>query len=265
MKPILFNTEMVKAILEGRKTVTRRVVKPQPDERHQHKLGYVTDSTNKKEIGCFGFGIDEYGGNIQYAKPPYRVGDILYVRETWCKLPVSEYGNFCTGGEGIYYYKADGEKRPQGWRAGWKPSIHMPKEAARLFLRVTGVRVERLQDITEEQAKAEGVCHLFDDLPDNEYTRWCKSVGKYPKEKSEWSYKNYLWYGNFGECGSGNWRSDNWEYQYSGYDTAKGSFSSLWESTLNKNQIDTYGWNANPYVWVIEFEDISEDIKNGRL
>lgn len=83
VKPILFNTEMVRAILDGRKTCTRRLVKPQPDEKHTYPLGFVTDSTEKKEVGNFGFGINEYGVSIQYAKPPYQLGDILYVRETW--------------------------------------------------------------------------------------------------------------------------------------------------------------------------------------
>lgn len=88
IKPILFNTEMVRAILDGRKTCTRRVIKPQPDEKHTYPLGFVTDSTEKKEVGCFGFAANEYGVSIQYVKPPYRYapGDILYVRETfaWC-------------------------------------------------------------------------------------------------------------------------------------------------------------------------------------
>lgn len=147
--PILFNTEMVRAILDGRKACTRRLVKPQPDEKHTYSLGFVTDSTEKKEVGCFGFGIDEYGGSIQYAKPPYQPGDILYVRETWM-----DYA-------GLTMYKADCDiyrldsLNFAGF--GWKPSIHMPKEAARIWLKVTDVRVERLQDITSEQISREGV------------------------------------------------------------------------------------------------------------
>jgi hypothetical protein len=200
IKPILFNTEMVRAILDGRKTCTRRLVKPQPDEKHTYPLGFVTDSTEKKKAGCFGFGIDEYGGSIQYAKPPYQPGDILYVRETWCGLPVNEAGHM--RGHTIYYYKADGELRPKGWRGTWHPSIHMPKEAARIWLKVTDVRVERLQEITEVQAKAEG-------------------------------------------CNSG---------LLIGACTARGQFEDLWNSTIKKPDLNRYGWSANPYVWIIEFE-----------
>ena len=146
IKPILFNTEMVRAILDGRKTCTRRLIKPQPDKKHIYPLGFVTDSTEKKEVGCFGFAANEYGGSIQYVKPPYRYapGDILYVRETWKKAP-----------NGYYYYE-DWQRNDIADVTKWKPSIHMPKEAARIWLKVTDVRVERLQDITEEQACMEG-------------------------------------------------------------------------------------------------------------
>lgn len=202
IKPILFNTDMVRAIMDGRKTCTRRLVKPQPDEKHTYPLGFVTGSTERKEVGCFGFGIDEYGGSIQYAKPPYHTGDILYVRETWCALPVNEAGHM--RGHCVYYYRADGDLRPEGWRGKWRPSIHMPKEAARIWLKVTDVRVERLKEITLEQIGREGV---------------------------EVEYPHVL---------------NGEEKRY--------AFSTLWDSTIKKSDINRYGWNANPWAWVIEFE-----------
>ena len=207
IKPILFNTEMVRAILGGRKSCTRRMVKPQPDEKHTYPLGFVTDSTEKKEVGCFGFGIDEYGGSIQYAKPQYQPGDILYVRETWERFECwncegDERGNCSKEPKksvldktcGCYMYRATDEISGD---AKWHPSIHMPKEAARIWLKVTNVRVERLQDMTDDDAEAEG---CFD------YTS-----------------------------------------------TALG-FPDIWDSTIKKSDLDRYGWDTNPWVWVIEFE-----------
>ena len=194
IKPILFNTEMVRAILDGRKTCTRRVIKPQPDEKHTYPFGFVTDSTEKKEVGCFGFAANEYGGSIQYVKPPYRYapGDILYVRETWKKAP-----------KGYYYYE-DWQRNDIADVTKWKPSIYMPKEAARIWLKVTDVRVERLQEITSEQICREGV---------------------------EVEYPHVL---------------NGEEKRY--------AFSRLWDSTIKKSDLDRYGWNASPWVWVIEFE-----------
>ena len=194
IKPILFNTEMVRAILEGRKSCTRRLVKPQPDEKHTYPLGFVTDSTEKKEVGCFGFAANEYGGSIQYVKPPYRYapGDILYVRETWKKAP-----------KGYYYYE-DWQRNDIADVTKWKPSIYMPKDAARIWLKVTDVRVERLQEITSEQICREGV---------------------------EVEYPHVL---------------NGEEKRY--------AFSRLWDSTIKKSDLDRYGWNASPWVWVIEFE-----------
>ncbi len=207
IKPILFNTEMVRAILEGRKSCTRRLVKPQPDEKLTFPLGFVIDSTEKKEVGCFGFGIDEYGGSIQYVKPPYGYapGDILYVRETWKKAP-----------NGYYYYE-DWQRNDIADVTKWKPSIHMPKEAARIFLKVKDVRVERLQDITPKDAENEGVGNLF-----------YEDIG--------YSEKNY---------------GTEVDPEYG---IAKEQFAWLWESTIKKSDLDRYGWNANPWVWVIEFE-----------
>ena len=219
VKPILFNTEMVRAILDGRKTCTRRVIKSQPDEKHIYPLGYVTDSTEKKNVGCFGFGIDEYSGSVQYAKQPYHPGDILYVRETWQCWRAHRYEatadiRFRAGGDDVRLQFANGSTDSidrydfdtfvHKWfshNGEWKPSLFMPKEAARIWLKVTDVRVERLQEITETQAQAEG-------------------------------------------CNSG---------LLTGPCTARGQFENLWNSTIKKPDADKYGWSANPWVWVIEF------------
>ena len=183
IKPILFKAEMVRAILDGRKTCTRRVIK--------HNVDAILSSPYHIEHPE----VEDAWLIKKLCRPPYEPGDILYVRETWCGLPVNEAGHFRR--HPIYYYKAGGDLRPEGWRGAWRPSIHMPKEAARIWLKVTDVRVERLQDMTDDDAEAEG---CFD------YTS-----------------------------------------------TALG-FPDVWDSTIKKSDLDRYGWKANPWVWVIEFE-----------
>lgn len=217
MKPILFNAEMVKAILEERKTATRRVIK---DAIGRKLLGMCVDG-DKKDIGKIGFGTHESGVNIIYKKPPYQVGDVLYVRETWFYASCANCdGDIADGvcskresGEeptGCYFYKADNNNFE--WddkKTHWKPSIHMPKEAARIFLKVTDVRVERLNDITEEQACDEGInVPIVQDM------------------------------------------SGEMIFDHSPID----DFAILWDSTIKKKDLHLYGWDANPYVWVIEFE-----------
>ena len=140
MKPILFNTDMVRATLEDRKTETRRLVKPIPPENARLEL--VGDRRHAMDLS-----IEIPGPNDRRIyTPPYLPDDILYVRETWAEW---------TGG---YVYKADGTcpGYPLAFVDHWHPSIHMPKEAARIFLHVTGLRVERLQEITEIEARSEG-------------------------------------------------------------------------------------------------------------
>lgn len=187
IKPILFNTEMVRAILDGRKDATRRIVKGFiPDDA---VWGY-TAFTPKGYISCRGTFADGYGE--KFFKLPCEPGDILYVRETWKKAP-----------NGYYYYE-DWQRNDIADVTKWKPSIHMPKEAARIWLKVTDVRVERLQEITSEQIYREGV---------------------------EVEYPHVL---------------NGEEKRY--------AFSRLWDSTIKKSDLDRYGWNASPWVWVIEFE-----------
>ena len=167
MKPILFNTDMVRAILEGRKTVTRRVVKPQPQESetNPHRLTsgcYYFDVPSKRFPGDLDRIVGPYW-------PPYQPGDILWVRESWQFIPCIDCRLYVHGGctdtpityedkdsigEGCFIYRAD---YPEPQRVYWKPSIHMPRDAARIFLRVKGVGVERLQDIDDAGVTAEGL------------------------------------------------------------------------------------------------------------
>ena len=217
--PILFNTEMVRAILESRKSCTRRVVKPQqfigmlPDKC---KNGAPEEFLKEKKLMfkpyCDMTDIELI--NTAY-KAPYQPGDILYVRETWeyfecCCCEGDEHGNCYREPQqsalnkscGCYMYRATDEIYGD---ARWHPSIHMPKEAARIWIKVADVRVERLQEITPQGAWKEGArCSCLHPVPD---------------------------------C-AGN----------------KTAFVNIWNSTIKKSDIDCYGWDANPYVWVIEFE-----------
>lgn len=206
VKPILFNTEMVRAILDGKKSCTRRVVKT----RRKDVCGFCV--TRRKADGLFA-GIYEYDENESMfdnqLEPPYQPGDILYVRETvWQK--VGHYLDIDGETKGIFYneykYVATDDEPKVGWNHSWvkRPSIHMPKKAARIWLKVTDVRVEQLQDITSEQICKEGA------------------------EVEE----PYILNGE--------------EKRY--------AFANLWNSTIKNSDINLYGWDANPFVWVIGFE-----------
>ncbi len=212
IKPILFNkqisTEIVRAILDGRKTRTRRILK--------HDVESILNSPYHKKHPE----VEERQIISKLCQPPYQPGDIMYVRETWQYLYELDGNEQIIEETGKYYYAAtdtipfDTYVDASGVtheRVPWHPSIHMPKEAARIWLKVTDVRVERLQEITEECAKKEGAIDNrgFIHSPDNEYD----SVH-----------------------------------------TAREHFAEIWDSTIKKSDLDRYGWNANPWVWVIEFE-----------
>ena len=207
--PILFNTEMVRAILDGRKDATRRIVKGFiPDDA----VWGCTTFTPKGYISCRGTFADGYGE--KFFKLPCEPGDILYVRETWKKAP-----------NGYYYYE-DWQRNDIADVTKWRPSIHMPKEAARIWLKVTDVRVERLQDIDEDGVWNEGfrfkppcLTRVSADGHTCDLDGPCTSSIKYCDM-------------TMGElCGR-----------------------ELWDSTIKKSDLDRYGWDANPYVFVIEFE-----------
>lgn len=188
MKPILFNTEMVQAILEGRKTVTRRTIKDLPQEAK--RIGWVTGSGNAKSYDVAAFDIN---GNRRDYKTRYLIGDTLYVRETWQKSPA-----------GTYLYKTDNNGNlSNGHVYKWKPSIHMPKEAARLFLHVTNVRVERLQDMCLRDFINEGIVireESFND-PENAYYQakeffrelWNSTIKEAELEEYGWDANPYVY------------------------------------------------------------------------
>lgn len=210
-RPILFNTEMVRAILEGKKTETRRPLKPQPiyslnDGFSWKGVAYGTDLPPTIKGASYNF----------RCAAPYQPGDILYVRETWGWEPCWDCGldavkNGCSYEHerfysqknreyGCYCYKAsmdDGDTPSVGT---WHPSIHMPKKAARIFLKVTDIRPERLQDIDDNGVVAEGL-----------------QIGD--------------------------------------------PFDELWSSTIKKSDRDHYGWDANPWVWVIKFKKLESEDK----
>lgn len=209
-KPILFNTQMVRAILDGRKSCTRRIVKPQweecPNCKYVHNECIYDNLAENVYCARCGYPL------VPERRAPYQPGDILYVRETWERF---ECWN-CDGDErgncpkepkksvldktcGCYMYRATDEISGD---AKWHPSIHMPKEAARIWLKVTNVRVERLQDISGEDLIKEGI-----DFFQSNYVR-----------------------------------------------VAFNEFKNIWNSTIKKSDIDRYGWDASPWVWVIEFE-----------
>jgi hypothetical protein len=198
-KPILFNTEMVQAILEGRKTVTRRLVKPKYKKDEGGFQVCTNKATGERWIEKHDWDEGSFD-NPRYVNSPYQVGDILYVRETFNNTETDTVLYAADKDFIDFYLFMESEIK-------WKPSIHMPKEAARIFLKITDVRVERLQDITEEDAITEGMSKTL--------------VGGVV------------------------------------FISAKGNFHVLWDSLNIKRG---YGWEDNPWVWVIEFERV--DVEN---
>lgn len=224
MKPILFNTDMVKAILEGSKTQTRRVVKlltKDPDEWEADN--FVRERAAKEyseeyAAGCWPCFVKRQDEFYTAPKnevrciyyPKYVDGDVFYVRETW---GIGEYDS--------YAYKADGISAEFICNDGkWRPSIHMPKEAARLFLRIKKTRAERLQDISDNDIKAEGLLSVCSNC--YHYNGNCKDFAKAM------------------EC------------------KLRSAWISLWDSTVKPADLNLYGWNENPWVWVYEFELVNK-------
>lgn len=200
IKPILFNTEMVRGFWKVERVAPRRLVKFLSGENPQW-TGYIKDELmlyNGKNEPCI-------------RKAPYQSGDILYVRETFIQAAAH-----------IFWYKADNNS----WISEglhWKPSIHMPKEAARIWLKVTDVRVKRLQEMKPVDVIKEGA-----------YPDCWDCLNTYEESGSQCCY------GTEEECSRCDEMMMEWE--------------KLWTTTIKKSDLDCYGWNANPWVWVIEFE-----------
>ena len=204
IRPILFNTEMVQAIQEGRKTVTRRLAK-------------------------------------DLSRPPYETGDMLWVRETWnflpcitcmerdCSLTPEVYEDAESITEGCFLYKAlDGESPVFGNGHSWRPSTHMPKQAARIFLQVKEVRSERLQE-SIDNGRRPTMAELYAVGVDvGAVCRLCGTM-----------------YGSQ-EC-----RGE--DFQCVPLQNRRAQFAELWDSTIPKDKLETAGWAADPMVWVIRF------------
>ncbi|WP_301620385.1 hypothetical protein [Klebsiella africana] len=239
---MIFNAEMVRAILDGRKTQTRRIMKVQP-ESNQLGLPLITDSTKHSDIGKYHWAESNATGNHVRSKlfscPFGAVGDRIWVRETWAIL--GNEGGCCIDWEeklckadersAARIYRASCEQRPGNyglwsipddadWKphtkdyqyeGAWRPSIHMPRWASRILLEITDVRVERLNAISEEDARAEGIID-----------GGCLNCGE-PEP-----------------CGCANPEPD-----------ATDAFAYLWQSIYGQDN-----WNANPWVWVIEFKRV---------
>lgn len=244
--PILFSGAMVRAILDGKKTQTRRVMNPQPDfdrgvwsiAATASRLGFAANT----EAG-FAEGILRSAVRCPYGA----VGDTLWVRETW------GYAVASLDEERLAVYRATIEDPPR-WPSHrppyeemvvWRPSIHMPRWASRISLRITDVRVERLQECSEEDAIAEGLARSYTQ-------EQCDTiVGLIGSRAEDHGWKNYLWHGDVGR-GITQAQADAWPYQFSNYKSARDSYASLWESINGKRA----PWSSNPWLWVVSFERI---------
>ncbi|MDP8801364.1 hypothetical protein QZQ15_25550 [Serratia marcescens] len=222
-RPVIFNGEMVRAILDGRKTQTRRVMAVQP-ESNQFGLLRITDSTKRSDIGKYHWAESNATGTHQrsalFSCPFGQVGDRLWVRETFQGplIPEDELSEYLGANPDKFQspayceYAADGGAKPEyvdsdeNTRYGWRPSIHMPRWASRMTLEITAVRVERLNDISEEDAKAEGV-----------------KAGVSPGH-------------------------EHMMHQV--------AFRELWQSIYSEES-----WGANRWVWVIEFRRVGDSAR----
>jgi len=232
---MLFSTPMVQAILAGQKTRTMRAIKPQPMHHYREDCPanrYYDMGGNEWACAICGGEVAPITGRSKL-RARHKVGDIVYVREVWqefyaCEIPnghprgarteLSESHDH-VGEEAFFCYRADGEifHPNDGRRCSWRPSIHMPRAAARIFLRITGVKPQRPQELTVDEIHAEGICAS----------------------------------GLSVDCNSGTARVP--------WDFSRERFEALWDSLRTKKDLPLYGYEANPWCWVYEFELLEVD------
>jgi len=209
MKGKVFIAQEVQAIIVGNKTQFREVIKPQP-------WHVVIDADFKK-----GNNIPKFGHDEKVIKCPYQVGQKIFCKESFAEVEVGAVDDY---------------------DVKWKPAQHMKQEYSRLTLQITGIRVERLADISEEDAISEGIHKLYSE---EEFKLISEER---PNSTNPW--KNYLWYGLIGREITRK-QSESWENQYSNAESAKDSFATLWNTTHKKPEEK---FEASPWVWVIDFE-----------
>lgn len=214
---MIFNGEMVRAILDGRKTQTRRIIKKQP-ESSEFGLRYIAESSLAKEVGMYFWSQSDACGVKSRSNPfacPYgKPGDRIWARETWADAGGSAPDLKLYRANYPEHVPSHYENVPPVDEIRWTPSIHMPRWASRILLEITDVRVERLNDISEEDAMREGI----------------------DADRLAESQDNY-------DCIA--------DHNMTGRPTATGAFKYLWESIYGEES-----WNANPWVWVISFKRV---------
>jgi hypothetical protein len=191
-KPILFSSPMIRAILDGRKSMTRRLVKPQP-----WVIPYADPYGNIEEATFWMFGERQEDWPTRH-NAPYVAGDILWCRETWCNHDPLNNMEKCQDGP-CYRATDEGECAVIGQK--WKPSIFMPRQTSRISLEVTGVKVERLQDISEEDILCEGVTvdrvaewlSISWELMPTLHDAWAKLWDSINGKKAPWDSNPFCW------------------------------------------------------------------------